>query len=166
MENGGVAPPILNLGTRWRWVVSFALRALNPRGMSPRYPLDGRLSPCLQVVTPCNDVVGYQRFGGLCCLHLQVVTPCSDLVGYQRFGGLCCLHLQHIQEAARSFETLVSYHITTRCGLYRLVFIIKFTKGSAKHSLGIHVPDLKLRFFAAVKIHVEVTTQKTWTWLF
>jgi len=23
------------------------------------------------VVTPCNDVVGYQRFGGPCCLHLQ-----------------------------------------------------------------------------------------------
>jgi hypothetical protein len=23
-----------------------------------------------------------------------VVTPCSDVVGYQRFGGTCCLHLQ------------------------------------------------------------------------
>jgi len=37
------------------------------------------------VVTPCNDVVGYRRFGGPCCFHLQVVTTCSD-VGYQRFG--------------------------------------------------------------------------------
>jgi hypothetical protein len=24
------------------------------------------------VVTPCSVVVGYQRFGELCCLHLQV----------------------------------------------------------------------------------------------
>jgi len=23
-----------------------------------------------------------------------VITPCSFVVGYQRFGGLCCLHLQ------------------------------------------------------------------------
>jgi hypothetical protein len=26
------------------------------------------------VVTPCSAVVGYQRFGGPCCLHLQGVT--------------------------------------------------------------------------------------------
>jgi hypothetical protein len=25
---------------------------------------------------------------------LWVVTPCSDVVGYQRFEGPCCLHLQ------------------------------------------------------------------------
>jgi hypothetical protein len=23
-----------------------------------------------------------------------VVTPCSDVIGYQRFGGPCCLHRQ------------------------------------------------------------------------
>jgi hypothetical protein len=70
------------------------------------------------VVTPCSHSVGYQHFGGLCCLSLQgevvhillhpklevftamkiqvvfcVVTPCSDSVGYQHFGGLCCFHL-------------------------------------------------------------------------
>jgi len=58
-------------------------------------------------VTPCSIVVGYQRFGGPCCLHLQgevsgswieiqvevfwVVTPCCVVVGYQRFRGPCCL---------------------------------------------------------------------------
>jgi len=26
------------------------------------------------VVTPCNTVVGYQRFGGSCCFHLQGET--------------------------------------------------------------------------------------------
>jgi hypothetical protein len=53
--------------------------------------------PCclhLQVVTSCSDVIGYQRFGGSRCLHLQVVTTCSDVIGYQHFGGPRCLHLQ------------------------------------------------------------------------
>jgi hypothetical protein len=31
------------LGTRWRWVVSFTLQTLYPRGNSPRYPLDRRM---------------------------------------------------------------------------------------------------------------------------
>jgi hypothetical protein len=75
--------------------------------------------PCclhLQVVTPFNDVVGYQRFGGPCCLHLQVVTPFNDMIGYRRFGGSCCLHRHFTpkMEAAWSSETLVSCHINTR----------------------------------------------------
>jgi hypothetical protein len=32
-----------DLGTRWRWVVSFRLRPLCPQGKSPWYPLDMRL---------------------------------------------------------------------------------------------------------------------------
>jgi hypothetical protein len=28
---------------------------------------------------------------------LWIVTPRSDVVGYQRFGGPCCLHL-HLEE--------------------------------------------------------------------
>jgi hypothetical protein len=53
--------------------------------------------PCcfhLQVMTPCNDEMGYQHFGGPCSLHLHVVIPYSDTVGYQCFGGSHCLHLQ------------------------------------------------------------------------
>jgi len=38
-----IAPRILILGTRWRWVVSFMRRSLYQRGKSPRYSLDGRL---------------------------------------------------------------------------------------------------------------------------
>jgi hypothetical protein len=34
---------ILDLGTRWRWVISFMPRPLHPWGNSPRHPLDGRL---------------------------------------------------------------------------------------------------------------------------
>jgi hypothetical protein len=36
--SGGIAPRIRDLGTRWRWVVSFM-----PRPLHPRYPLDRRL---------------------------------------------------------------------------------------------------------------------------
>jgi len=32
MRNRNTAPRILKLGTRWRWVVSFTLRLLFPRG--------------------------------------------------------------------------------------------------------------------------------------
>jgi hypothetical protein len=41
--NGGIAPLILYLGTRWRWVVSFMPRPLYLQGKSPMYPLDRRL---------------------------------------------------------------------------------------------------------------------------
>jgi hypothetical protein len=34
---------ILDLGTRWRWVVSLTLQPLYPPGNRPRYPLDRRL---------------------------------------------------------------------------------------------------------------------------
>jgi hypothetical protein len=36
-------PHFLDLGTSWRWVVSFTPQPLYPRGKSPRYPLDRRL---------------------------------------------------------------------------------------------------------------------------
>jgi hypothetical protein len=39
----GIAPPILDLGTRWRWVVSFTPRPLYPQGKSPCHPLDRKL---------------------------------------------------------------------------------------------------------------------------
>jgi len=44
---------------------------------------------------------------------LWVMTPSSDVVGYQRFGEPCCLHLQS-DEATRFSEMLVFYRNTTR----------------------------------------------------
>jgi hypothetical protein len=37
-----LAPRILDLGTRWRWVVSFTLRPIYPQRKRPWYPLDRR----------------------------------------------------------------------------------------------------------------------------
>jgi hypothetical protein len=41
--SGGIGPRILDLGTRWRWVVSFTPRSLYPQGKNRLYPLDRRL---------------------------------------------------------------------------------------------------------------------------
>jgi hypothetical protein len=41
--SGGIAPRSLDLGTRWRWVISFTPQPLYPQGKSPWYPLDRRL---------------------------------------------------------------------------------------------------------------------------
>jgi hypothetical protein len=41
--NRGIAPLILNLGNRWKWLVSFTPRPLYPQGKSPWHPLDRRL---------------------------------------------------------------------------------------------------------------------------
>jgi hypothetical protein len=41
--SGGIAPRILDLGTRWRWVVRFTPRPLYPQRKRPGYPLDRRL---------------------------------------------------------------------------------------------------------------------------
>jgi hypothetical protein len=45
----------------------------------------------------------------------RMVTLCSNVVGYQRFGGPCCLHLQgEVKiETVRYSKTLLSYHIIT-----------------------------------------------------
>jgi len=38
----------------------------------PHYTMrDLKIQIVFWVVTPCSDVVGYQRYGGPCCLHLQ-----------------------------------------------------------------------------------------------
>jgi hypothetical protein len=43
-RSGGIAPRVLDLGTRCRGVVSFTPRPLYPKRKSPWYPLDRRLS--------------------------------------------------------------------------------------------------------------------------
>jgi hypothetical protein len=43
LNSGCIAPRILDLDTKGRWVVSFTPRPLHPQGKSPWYPLDRRL---------------------------------------------------------------------------------------------------------------------------
>jgi len=43
LGSGIIALRILNLGIKWKWVVSFMHRPLYPRVKSPRCPLDRRL---------------------------------------------------------------------------------------------------------------------------
>jgi hypothetical protein len=40
---GGIATRIPDLGTRWKWVVSFTPRPLYPKGKNPWYPWDRTL---------------------------------------------------------------------------------------------------------------------------
>jgi hypothetical protein len=42
-ESRGIAPRFLDLGTRWRWLVSFTTRPLCLQGKRFWYPLDRRL---------------------------------------------------------------------------------------------------------------------------
>jgi hypothetical protein len=41
--SGFIASRIIDLGIRWRWVVSFTPRPLYPQGKSSWYPLDTKL---------------------------------------------------------------------------------------------------------------------------
>jgi len=43
LGSGGIATRVLDLGNRWRWVVSSTPRPLYSRGKRPRYPLYRRL---------------------------------------------------------------------------------------------------------------------------
>jgi hypothetical protein len=42
--SGDIVPRILNLGNRWRSVVSYTLQSLYPQRKSPWYPMNRRLS--------------------------------------------------------------------------------------------------------------------------
>jgi hypothetical protein len=46
---------ILDLGTKWRWVVSFTPRPLYSLGKSPRYPLDKRLGGPQNLCECCGE---------------------------------------------------------------------------------------------------------------
>jgi len=45
-RSGNTAPRILDLGTRWWWVVNFTPRPLYPQRKSPWYLLDGVRKIC------------------------------------------------------------------------------------------------------------------------
>jgi hypothetical protein len=54
--SGFIDPHFLDLGTSWRWMVSFTPLPLYPQGKSLRYPLDRRLGGSQ---SPVGTVTGY-----------------------------------------------------------------------------------------------------------
>jgi hypothetical protein len=94
--SGGIAPRILDLGTRWRWVVNFTPQPLYPQGKipPPRYPLDrslggpqSRSGRSGEERTPrhrreSNPIIPcqYETVQKLRIKHYTVII-CSELVG-------------------------------------------------------------------------------------
>jgi hypothetical protein len=58
------------------------------------------------------------RFSPRMKIHVEVfwiVTPCGIVVGYQRFGGPCCLHLQGEMKAPKRWYPSTTLHgVTTQ----------------------------------------------------
>jgi hypothetical protein len=91
--SGGIAPRILDLGTRWKWVVSFTPRPLYPQGRSPWYPfhrrlggpqsrsgkVKGKLSLCL---TKHHATKAYWESEGLAPLILDLGTRWNWVVSF------------------------------------------------------------------------------------
>jgi hypothetical protein len=106
---------ILDIGTRWRWVVSFTPLPLNPRGKTLRYPLDRRLDAVeeRQILNCRESKPGRRarRYTGSLVIRLFVkievpmavimkstvvwdVMLCSSVQVYRYFGRTHSLHLQ------------------------------------------------------------------------
>jgi hypothetical protein len=82
---------IPDLGTRWRWVVSFTPLSLYSRGKSPSYPLYRRLG-------------GPQRRSGHCGVE-KIFCPFREL----KHGNLCIRKLVRILVVLPSILTTVFY---------------------------------------------------------
>jgi hypothetical protein len=92
--NGGIAPRILDLSTRWRWVVSFTPRQPYRQGKSPVYPLDRWLGgphwagldavSKRKIPSPCRDS-NPQRYTtelpGSQCVWNRSKAPCILILG-------------------------------------------------------------------------------------
>jgi hypothetical protein len=63
--SGGIAPCILDLGTRWRWEVSFTPWPLYPHGKNPQYPFDRRLGGPQSKSGQSGEEKNYQPLPGI-----------------------------------------------------------------------------------------------------
>jgi hypothetical protein len=75
--NGGIAPYILNFGTRWKWVVSFTHRPLYSRDKNPPYPWDRRLGEPQRRFGPGGNEKNSHR---CLCRELKTGRPNRSLV--------------------------------------------------------------------------------------
>jgi hypothetical protein len=76
LGNGGITPLILDLGTRWRWVVSFTPCLLYPQGKSPWYPLGRRLGGPQSRSGHGGEEKNFQPLSGFEPSIIQPVSQC------------------------------------------------------------------------------------------
>jgi hypothetical protein len=74
--SGDIAPRILDLGTRRRWVVSFTARPLYLRGKRPWYPLDTRLGGLQSLSGRCREEKISQPPPGIEPPNIQPIANC------------------------------------------------------------------------------------------
>jgi len=75
-RSGGMARRILNLSTRWKWLVRFTTLSRYPRGKRPRFQLDMRLqwpeSFCLPGTEPVNVRTELPGLHGMWCVSSKL----------------------------------------------------------------------------------------------
>jgi hypothetical protein len=76
--SGGMVPHILNLDTKWSWVVSSTPLPLYPRGKRPRFPLDRRLGG-----PQCRSGSGGEEKNLYSCRESNPGRPAHSLVTIQ-----------------------------------------------------------------------------------
>jgi hypothetical protein len=119
----GIAPRILELGTRWRWVVSFTPRPLYLQSKSPWYPLDRRMDEPQNRSGRCGEEKnsqsppGIEPYNSACPIDRWLRTvkwllsrrPDQD-VSYKRFGGV----LYHFHNYRLSIRWWVKHKTSTK----------------------------------------------------
>jgi hypothetical protein len=82
--SGGIASRIIDLGTRWKWVINFTPRPLYHQGKSPRYPLDrglgGPQSPSGRGGEEKNSQPPPGHEHSLALYHWVIPTPDSTVL--------------------------------------------------------------------------------------
>jgi hypothetical protein len=106
---GGIAPRIFDLGTRWRWVVSFTPLPLYPQGKSPFYPLDRRLGK----VTKYDQQVSRLKWN---CAGTRLQWTCSDVLLHV-VGVYSWFHC--FGRLWSAFRVIIFCHVTMSRNAYR-----------------------------------------------
>jgi hypothetical protein len=75
LGSGGIASRILDLGTRWRWMVSFTPLLLYLQGNGPWHPLDRRLGGLQSRYGPGGEEKNSQPLPGL---ELPIIRPVAQ----------------------------------------------------------------------------------------
>jgi hypothetical protein len=116
-KSGGIAPLILILGTRWRWVVSFTPRPLHPQEKRPWYPLDRRPGGSQSRSESGGEEKNSQPLPGLEPHNLPARSPplyhwatCEKQFNrIFKIISLCGLLLKWLYSSMRTFVSLMDF---------------------------------------------------------